>query len=307
MKPQRFHLTRARASLAAAALILVACSPGGDEREGRSGTASASPTSGTIAASSTDDSPYAFERPVAAFELSDELMEISGLAVVGDGRLAAVQDEDGILFLLDAATGSITGRIAFGDGGDYEGVELVDDRIFVLRSNGNLIELSGWQEDRIESISYKTGLKASNDTEGLAYDAAGGRLLVVTKEDPGKGLDEDRHRGIYAFDLGTGELSKDAALVIDLDQIRSALPGLKAFKPSALAVHPESGDVYVLSSTEQALVALDDSGRVRHAWKLSPEQFEQPEGLAFLPDGDLLISSEGVAGPAMLFRFAMQR
>ena len=39
-------------------------------------------------------------------------------------------------------------------------------------------------------------------------------------------------------------------------------------------------------------------------WDLGPAAFEQPEGLAFLPNGDVLVSSEGDDGPALIVRFA---
>jgi hypothetical protein len=37
--------------------------------------------------------------------------------------------------------------------------------------------------------------------------------------------------------------------------------------------------------------------------KLNPELFNQPEGIAFLNNGDMLISNEGGPGNATLLRF----
>ena len=264
----------------------------------------APPDAPASVASVDEGQPYAFDSPDAASALPDELVEISGLTTLDDGSLAAVQDEEGILFILDPGTGAVTERIPFGDGGDYEGVELAGERLFVLRSNGNLLELTGWAAGNPDVRDHKTDLKGKNDTEGLAYDAANGRLLIVTKEDPGAGLDDDRYRAIYAFDLESGTLASEPAFVIDLEALAETLPDAERFKPSALAVHPATGEIYVLSSTVKAIVVLGTDGDVRQVWPLPEESFEQPEGLAFLPSGDLFVSSEGVDGPAMLYRFA---
>jgi uncharacterized protein YjiK len=69
-------------------------------------------------------------------------------------------------------------------------------------------------------------------------------------------------------------------------------------------VHPVSGEVYLLSSVTKAVVVLGPDGGLRHVWPLPEDRFEQPEGLAFLPSGDLFIASEGVDGPGRLYRFA---
>src|SRR3712207_2389739 len=50
-------------------------------------------------------SPYSFDAPAASMPLPAELKEISGLTVLADGRLAAVQDEQGVLYLLNAESG----------------------------------------------------------------------------------------------------------------------------------------------------------------------------------------------------------
>ena len=83
----------------------------------------------------------------------------------------------------------------------------------------------------------------------------------------------------------------------------AAIPGEKSLRPSALAVHPITGRTVVLSSKRESLIALDASGAVADVWDLRPAAFEQPEGLAFLPNGDALVSSEGGDGPAVLLRF----
>ena len=81
------------------------------------------------------------------------------------------------------------------------------------------------------------------------------------------------------------------------------LVDLDGFKPSALAVHPITGELFVLSSVLKVLVVLAEDGSITAVLPLDGELLEQPEGMAFLPNGDLFISSEGVKKKARLLRF----
>lgn len=289
----------------AAFLMVVGCSEEDEPRIGGSGSVSEDPAGASVARNeAANGEEYTFDQPALSFVLADELRENSGLAILPNGQIGTVQDEDGIVYALNPETGTIEAEYPFGESGDYEGIEWVGDRGFVLRSDGTLIELVGWPDDVREAQTYETSLKRKNDAEGLGYDAASGRLLIACKEDPGAGLDEGDERAIYAFDPETGELTDDPVYVIDLRDIEELASRGGAFRPSAVAVHPSNGDVYVLSGPSQALAILTSGGDLKSVHTLDRSMFEQPEGLAFTSDGTLYISSEGSDGPPMLYRFA---
>jgi uncharacterized protein YjiK len=262
--------------------------------------------SDTIATTTSRDfaENYNLTSPELSFALPKELNEISGLTALPDGRLGAIQDEAGTLFILNGQTGSIDETYSFGEDADYEGIEYVDGRIFILRSNGRLFEVTGWENSDIQARTHETGLKGKNDTEGLGFDPSSGRLLIACKQEPGSDLDKNI-KAIYAYDIETGELSSDPIMRIDEDDVEQRLggDGKINFRPSAVAVHPLSADVYVLSANDKVLTVLDSDGRIARVSHLDGDMFEQPEGLTFLPDGTLFISSEGVKGSAMLYRF----
>ncbi|HLT46416.1 MAG TPA: SdiA-regulated domain-containing protein [Rubricoccaceae bacterium] len=240
---------------------------------------------------------YAFDQPVAVFTLPEELREISALTVLDERHLGAVQDEEGALFVLDVETGEVVTVVPFGPAGDYEGVELAAGRLFVLRSDGALLELEGWEGGPSRVQTYALDLPTDCDAEGLGYDGAAGSLLIACKEDGGVGV--NGQKAIFALHLDDWALGRQPAYVLDARGVN----GDREVKPSAVAVHPVTGQVAVLSSTLPVLVALAPGGAVAHAWDLSAAGFEQPEGLAFLPNGDLFIASEGDDGPPLLKRF----
>lgn len=238
--------------------------------------------------------PYDLANPDGRFRLAPRLREISGLTWLSSGRLGAVQDEDGDLFELDPSSGEVVRESRFHGDGDYEGLAQVGDTVWVVESDGDLYPFNG----RSEADKIDTGLKRSNDVEGLAYDAAQNRLLLALKGDPGNGL--RRVRAIYAYDLTTGERSDEPAFTLDRDQLD---PGGAPFKPSGLAFHPATGELYVLSAVRRALIVLSPEGELRAAVALPARLYPQAEGIAFAPDGTLFISSEGDGTAGTLLRF----
>jgi len=265
------------------------------------------------------DYGYDFSAPDTVFKLDKDLVEISGLTVFDVRHLAAVEDEHGRFYIINFETGNLTKVRRFAGKGDYEGIELAGERLFVLRSDGQIFEIRGFDSDEPSSLKVKTHLDDRCDAEGLAHDADRDRLLIVCKEHPGKGL--RRQRAIYALDLESMELSDRPVYTIptkevDLDAGSAGDPigdavkdfvhplvDLDGFKPSALAIHPVTGDLFVISSVLKVVVVLAHNGDIRAILPLDEDILKQPEGMAFLPNGDLFIASEGGPKRGRLVRF----
>lgn len=258
------------------------------------------PTPATPTGDAEDPPPYRLDAPDAIIELASELKEISGLTMLPSGNLGAVQDERGVIYELEPATGAIVDRLAFRGGGDFEGLEMAGDAVWALRSDGDLYAVYRDSTGAPTSRKVETGLKGRNDTEGLGFDGQG-RLLIACKEWPGDAL--NNVRSVWAFDLETETLSPDPVVLLD----RRQLDGRLNFKPSALAVHPISGRVYVLSSVRTAIAVLSPDGALLAVLDFPPRLMPQPEGLAFDADGTMYVSSEGTTGPALLLRYAPTR
>ena len=64
------------------------------------------------------------------------------------------------------------------------------------------------------------------------------------------------------------------------------------FNPSAIAFHPITKELFVLSAHDR-LLAIYSGKRLVNVLPLSPEIYHKPEGIDFYDNGDMLISSEG--------------
>ncbi|HET6569126.1 MAG TPA: SdiA-regulated domain-containing protein [Rhodothermales bacterium] len=263
-------------------------------------------TAGGDPAGRPADSGYDFSAPSARHPLPDELKEVSSVAPLGGTKLVVNEDNRGRVYVLDAQSGKVLNEVKFGKKGDFEEVEPVGGALYVLRSDGTLFALqSGWESGNEQVDEYELDLPKGCDAEGLAYHTGSHRLLVSCKEDPGKGIKDAR--AIYAYDIEAGKVGEEPEFVIPFDEI-ARVAGIdekdaEDFKPSAMAFHPVTGDLYVLSSVLKVIVVLGPSGEILRVDKLDGDLLEQPEGIGFLPNGDMLISSEGQKRPAMLVSY----
>ncbi|MGV3639986.1 MAG: hypothetical protein ACO1NZ_05655, partial [Adhaeribacter sp.] len=99
------------------------------------------------------------------WELPAILKEISGLAYLGENRFACVQDESGVIFIYNTAKAKIEKQVPFGAAGDYEGLALVGNTAYVVRSDGRIFEVNDLHSKQPQVQTYATSLTAANNVE----------------------------------------------------------------------------------------------------------------------------------------------
>lgn len=259
-----------------------------------------------------DSLPYRLQEPSHIINLaSEELKEVSGLSATDrPGVFCAIADEKGEIYFVDIqGGGAILQRVLFRDKGDFEGVEWRPECLYAVKSNGDVYEVSNWESSSPRIRSYETPLEKVDDVEGLGYDPQSKSLLLACKGNP----ENDSIRSIFAFSLKNNKLSKEPVYTINPQEVNRLLPyeteeKQNFFSPSGIAVHPVSGDVYVLSSALKRLVVLNHAdGAIRYAVRLDKKILPQPEGISFDGEGNLYLSSEGKKGEGQILKFDFQQ
>lgn len=246
-------------------------------------------------------------------EVPKKLREISGISFVNDSLVAAVEDENGILYFFDLIKEKIVRKFTFAEEGDYEDLARNGDNMYVVRANGTIYEIANFANEHPQVTYYETPLKSKHDIEGLAYDKENNRLLLAVKE---KNLDkndkEEEFKCIYQFTLADKKFHEEPAMRIFLKDIEEQFKGdelmeaskhfLKAagndnlnevIKPSSLTYNPKNGKLYVLSSINKFILILNADGTFSSVKRFTGKEFIQPEGIAFNSKGELFISNEG--------------
>ena len=264
--------------------------------------------------------PYNLSQPDETFKLSKKLEEISGISLSPDRKhIVAVNDEQGKIFYLKKKNGEIDREVKFEKSGDYEGIESVGNKIYVVKSNGHVFKVKDLDKKNPDTKEYDNKLDSRYDVEGLGYDAATNQLLLACKGKAGEGKEMKGVRAVYGFDLEKNKLTKQPVYTVDREIISAYFKSedvsqrlvdiltpqyaSDAFAPSGIAIHPKTSDICIISSVGKLFVILTPIGEIKYMEKLDASIFKQPEGICFDKDGTLYISSEGRGGKGKLFRF----
>ena len=252
-----------------------------------------------------------------AFDLSKEggvqtklpgaLREISGLAVLPDGRLLSHQDERAVIYEVDPGTGSILKAFSAGLNGvrgDFEGIAVAGSRIFLSTSSGNLLEtVEGEAGSAMQYKTYELGLQRLCEFEGLAYDPRSNSLLLPCKRTRTRELRD--HLVVFVVRLDSMEPYHVPQVFVPFEALE-ALDLKDRFRPSAIEVHPETGRLILVSAQEEAAVELSPEGRLLGGERLHRKTHPQTEGITFLPDGALVLADEGQGKKGRLTRYPVR-
>ncbi len=242
------------------------------------------------------------------YRLPHRLREVSAVVALDGATVACVQDEVGAVFVVDLLGRNGLRAEVFGPRGDYEGLALVGERYWVLRSDGVVLRLDG----RAGALSIGASLRlpaGHGEWEGLCWDRERGLLLTVPKEGA-KDVAGRALLSIFGIDPRAERVLPDPVLVLDLRRLEDdavargiTLPTKTSAKGRArsdvrmacseLLALPDRGELLLLSSADHAIFRVDRDGRLLAFAPLDPDELPQPEGLALLPDGRLLVASEG--------------
>lgn len=246
--------------------------------------------------------------------LPPSLSELSGMVALDEHTLACVQDELGVVFIVDLQGKEPIRSVSFGNDGDYEGIAANGDALWVLRSDGTLQELA-WDAGRLVSKhTYK--LPFEGEFEGLCVDTSGEHLLVLPKGPVDGKRREKKRRHILAFHLLLRTGLKQPVMTLKVNDIEAQieardLPGPRrttvkgnrkvdlGLRGSELLALP-GGDLLMLSPKDRLLLRLNSDGDVVATQELDMNLLPQPEAMALMPDGRLLIGSEGPDRPARI-------
>ena len=241
---------------------------------------------------------------IKKWELPTVLKEVSGISWLDENKIAAVQDEDGSIFIYDLASEKISDRIDFGGDGDYEGVTFSGNTAYVLRSDGNIFAIDNYKspQPQVTEISSALSNERGIDVEGLVYDKKHHRLLLAVK----KHRDEKNYKGVYSVDIKTEASKNYPVFTIGLnDPVLEEVKG--NFEPSEIAIHPQSGEYYILDGTNPRLLIMSDNTEKKELHLLKKNDFANPEGMTFHRDRTLYISNEAGDGPANIMQVSLRK
>lgn len=246
------------------------------------------------------DIPGYANSPASTLLLKKPLREISGITWHGRNELAGINDEDGVLFIINTETGSHTKK-TFGGKADYEDLVRTREGYFVVESNGTLHHLDGISGRELAVYTHE--FPKFTEFESLCYDTRSNQLLLICKN---CGPDEPFIHA-WRFDLATRTYIPEPAFTIAWKDIRRmGKDDTIECQPSSAAFHPVTNQLFIIASLGKIILQCKADGTLEKVYGINADLFPQPEGLCFAPNGDLYISNEGRQSKASLLHFPYQ-
>lgn len=257
---------------------------------------------------------YDFKNPVGKWSLSDSLGEISGIVLLKNNNILAIEDLRPILYEihLGDSSGTIVSQTEFRktdeEKFDFEDLAMIGDTIYALWSHGAVFKIN---KQKVGSTSHrtKTWLKKDNNTEGLAYDPVTGNLLIACKEEAGIEDAKKSDRAVFEFDTKSDSLEEKPFMLISKKDFENVAGEKVDFFPSAIGVHPVTHDIYIISTKDTKCIAqFSHDGKLKAFDYLEKDMLPQPEGICFDENGDMYISTEARHGkPASIYKFGVKK
>jgi uncharacterized protein YjiK len=251
---------------------------------------------------------YALDaKPTSEAHLGKAQREISGIAFTADGRLLAHGDEHAVVWQLDPRSGKLIKQFGFGRAGhvlkgDFEDIQVVDGRVYLVTSGGEIVAGGEGADGAVVSTAnVAEELRGACEVEGLAWDEPTHAFLLLCKDVVSRRWKDAVI--VLGVNSETWQLEPEPRMIIPEHELER-VTGTKGFHGSAMVRHPRTGTYLLLAGPEQAYAEVDAAGRVLGGGKLDPKHHRQPEGIAIAPDLSLMISDEGAGKDATLSTYA---
>lgn len=253
---------------------------------------------------------YDLKNPNHTWRLPAQLVEVSGNTWIDKDHLILIEDLHPNLYYvkIDDKNATLEKTVPFAtedkEKFDIEDVTYVNNVVYALWSHGVLFKITNWNgQPQVEKI--KTPLKKENNTEGLCYDPVTKQLLIACKDDPGVADEKKSTKAVYSFDMSTEKVSDQPFMLIQKKDFERVINEKLSFNPSAIAIHPVTHDIYILTTRDnKGMAVYSHDGSIKSFQFIDKDLMPQPEGICFSPEGKLYLSSEGKKGePGNLFEF----
>ena len=245
---------------------------------------------------------YNLNKPIIS-KLPPMLDEVSGILYYPkDKSLFAIHDERGWLYKIHTGKEFKIDKWKYSAGADFEDISLADSTFFAIKSKGDIVAFRFWRPDSVAVKTFHLPDTSKKEFETIYFDSTRQQLMMVCKDCES---DEKNMTGVFAFDYKQMKYVDSPVFFINAKHIEKKLGDkMSKFKPSAGAINPRTGELFLISSVNKILVVADNNGKVKDVFQLDSKLFKQPEGLTFTTGGDLLISNESAGiGPSTILLF----
>jgi len=261
-----------------------------------------------------EDGYFDLTTPESISNLPMGVMPFSDVTPFDSTHLACIYSESGEVAFFDFTTNTVSLNLALGSKYKFIDVSKIDSTLILLDSESQVHFLN----PPYDSTSFVNSefLKENFTTSGICLHPSTKRLFLL-------GEMQEQETGIFAAPLFSFNLNKNKFKEVPLFEVNSSaiesfaysnnlvLPFSKIdakgdtvqgidFVPSAIAIHPKTNEIYILSSKDNSLVVYNQFGSIVNYTVLDKSIFNRPTAMTFQENGDLLITNSSLMHPSIV-------
>jgi len=245
---------------------------------------------------------FDFEKPEAAQYLPMGLQPFSALASIDTNAMLAISHDSLSVMAYSPQSNSFHYLPALEEGAKITQLAYHDSTVVLLNDAQQLFFM-----DAALSKEVAEPLTIAQEDASIAllcFHPNSKRLLLLEKSNVGS---ENEQYAIQTLRFGSQKLSETPLFQFDQAGIVSFIQQSQdltqdevfSFVPVSMAVHPQTNELYILSSTG-SILTLDQQGNFLSYQKIDLQQISQPRVLSFDQNGDLLLADGSVLHPVIL-------
>lgn len=240
--------------------------------------------------------------PNAAHYLPMGLQPFSALASLDTNAMIAISHDSLSVMAYSSSSNTFHYMPALDEGTKIIQVACLDSTVILLDASQQLYFMDAALN---KAVAPTLDITQDDATfELLCFHPNSKRLLLLEERNIGS---ENEQYAIQTLRFGSQKISEtplfqfdQAAIVAFIQQTQDlALDEVFSFDPISMAVHPQTNELYILSSTG-AILTLDQQGNFLSYQQIDAQQISQPRVLSFDKTGDLLLTDGSVLHPVIL-------
>jgi hypothetical protein len=261
-----------------------------------------------------EDGYFDLQHPNSVQTLPMGIQPFSDIALLDSTHLLGLNQESGMMFVYDLNDHSVVPFLSWDMESKIRNISTLDSTLLLVDDAKHIHFLSSPYDS-----SSLTTLNLENeqfDPTSVCYHKETNRLfLIASNEERTEGYSNS---SIYAYNLNQRKLNAQPLFSIsgedieafaiqnnlmiarsDLSIMDDTLESMN-FTPTAIAVHPKTNEIYILSGSDHSLAVFNQFGEIVNFTTLDKNTFSHPSAMTFKKNGDLVITDGNLMNPTVI-------
>lgn len=262
---------------------------------------------------SKEDGYFKLSSPSKITMLPMGVESFSGISFLDSLVLICLQEESGSIVLLNLNNNNTSGPLNLNLPTKIIDFSCIDSSMILVDDKMQVHFLSPPYDS--SSLVTDNNVLCEWKSAATCIHASTKRLFILSKSN----LENENpiSNSVYTYSLSKRKLNEKSLFDISVNEIEAfalqnnislstkAINQLDTtteliFNPCAIAVHPKTNEIYVLSSENRSIVIFDQFGKIINLVFLDEKQFSNPTAMTFHSTGDILISNSDLMSPAIV-------